>query len=132
MNDFENFGDKASGGCDACGKSPARLEPRFVYAACEVCYKIAPVDFFRKIRDNNMPEQLGFESISDSFAELEAGKVDYRKLLIRCLESWYEAEGVMWYPEPKWNKEDRGITEAEINAVKEIELKINPSLIDYV
>ena len=46
-------------------------------------------------------------------------EIDYKKLLRKCLESWYECEGVMWNP---GGEED--LTNEEKEEVLTIERKI--------
>jgi hypothetical protein len=46
---FESFGPIADGGCDICGATPARLEPRFYYTSCQEHSTLNPFRFKRVI-----------------------------------------------------------------------------------
>lgn len=41
--DFINFGYESNQVCCVCGKTPARIEPRFNYSVCINHYKLSPI-----------------------------------------------------------------------------------------
>lgn len=48
---WDSFGYKSDKGCDICDKKPAKLEPRFLYRACEEHSILSPVKFQEKRRE---------------------------------------------------------------------------------
>lgn len=42
--EWNNFGYDSNESCDICGKTPAKVEPRFFYATCREHADIPPAD----------------------------------------------------------------------------------------
>lgn len=51
--DFEAWGYTTNKPCEVCGERPAKIEPRFGYASCEIHAKLPPIQFQREVDKRN-------------------------------------------------------------------------------